>query len=207
MSELLALWAHVEPVVASPIPLITTLMMATIVILQYRGAPLAGYGVITYPGYKIFKQVFATIILLALLGRFSGSSGSGASPIFTLAFWGGLFVYSLVEYRFLKRRNGSETYLRVKTRKGLLDLYDRQACNLAISVAAAIVRHMRQDGVEYADHKAMQELYDAFEFPTMDEQDAAVREQMRERREKLANDRIFALEAEQIRREMDGAGE
>jgi hypothetical protein len=204
-----SLAAHVTPVLANPWSLATTAMMATIVFLQFRGAPLASYSVITYPSYKIFKQVFASIILLALLGRFSGAGGGGntsAAPVIAVAFWGGLFAYSIVEYRFLLWRNRSEVYLRVKTRKGLLDLYDRPACNLAISVAAGIVRHMREEGIDYADYKAMQELYDAFEFPSAKEQDRAVREQMRVRREALANDRIFALEAEQIRKEMEGAG-
>ena len=46
-------------------------MMGVIVVLQYRGAPLAGFGVITYPGYKVFKQVFATKNFSSVLGTFS----------------------------------------------------------------------------------------------------------------------------------------
>jgi hypothetical protein len=202
---------HVTPVLTNPWSLATTAMMATIVFLQFRGAPLASYSVITYPSYKIFKQVFASIILLALLGRFSGAGGGGntaAAPVIAVAFWGGLFAYSIVEYRFLRRRNDNEGYLRVKTRKGLLDLATTGGrATWRSRSRPAIVRHMRQEGVDYADYKAMQELYDAFEFPSADAQDRAVREQMRVRREALANDRIFALEAEQIRKEMEGSGQ
>lgn len=202
MSEgIVELWGHLLPASRDPVGLAILAMQALIVALQYRAAPLARYDVITYPGYKIFKQVFGTIVLFSLISRITGSTGT---PTYVMVFWGVMLAYSSFEYRFLLRRSRNEVYLRVKTRKGLLDLYDRQSCNLAISVAAGIIRHMRENDVEYADYKAMQELYDAFDFPSADDQDRAIREQMRQRRETLANDKIFATEVEQIRKEMMG---
>lgn len=184
-----------------PLSLALLLGAILIVALQLDGARRVRREIDYHPAYRALKQFIGATITLSVASAFAGTTGS---PEQRVGFYLLLLIISLAEYAHILRRNRARPYMRLKTRRGLVDIFDRGEAQLILSEAASIVRHQRLDNVDYVDEEGLQELLDAFDVPTGDEFIAQVREQMRQRRERLANDKIFAAEVDQWRRERDG---
>lgn len=157
-----------------------------------------------HPAYKILKTVLGGVAILAVAARLTGLNAGRDAGVYFATFAALILGASLLEWRLIRRRNRDPHYLTVRTRKGIVDVLSRADAELVVSEAAGIIRHQILEGREYVDERALVELRDALGLPANGAWEARLREEMRQRRERLGRDRIMAAEIQQWRREIAG---
>jgi hypothetical protein len=181
---------------------ISLILWIVIVVIQIWGntilRPEVKYGILSYRFTKtLISAIFAFIVTAILLGL-------GGTPTYRYGFTGVAVVMTVLDFMHIWRRNHSPIFLRGKTAMGLVDFEDGDEVKFVLSEAAAIIRHQLMDGREYAPEESLEELLDSFGFPTDDEFAKSLRQQAREKRERLARDKVFAADVEMLKKEMKG---
>lgn len=151
--------------------------------------------------YRAIKTLVAGVFGFIAVGNLVGTAGT---PAYRLGFTLIALVITTLDFIHVIRRNHSKIYLQGKTTLGIVNFEDKDDVQLTLSAAASIVRHQRMDDKEYASPESLEELLEAFQIPSGDDFAENLREQARERRERLATDKVFAADVEMLRKEMHG---
>jgi signal transduction histidine kinase len=181
---------------------ISLILWTLIVVIQMWGntllRPEVKYGLLSYRFTKtLISAIFGFIVTAILLGL-------GGTPTYRYGFTGVAVIMTVLDFMHIWRRNHSPIFLRGKTTMGLVDFEDQEEVKLILTEASAIIRHQLMDGREYASQESVEELLDSFGFPAGDEFAKELRRLAKERRERLARDKVFAADVEMLRKEING---
>jgi len=185
----------------SAVLVVTTAIWVVIMVLHFVGGHMIRRECDYYPSYKWLKQIVSTVGTFAVVARLTGINGT---IVYQVGFLGFLLVGSLVEFLHILRRNSDPYYLVVKTRRGLARIKTESEARLIVSEACGIVRHHIMDTRRPLDDQSIAELRDSLGLPSASEEEARLRRQITERRERMAQDGIFADEVNLLRRELEG---
>ena len=156
------------------------------------------YGILSY---RSLKTMIAAIFGFILAGTLLGLGGTAS---YRLGFTFFALVWSILDFLHIIRRNRNKVYFTGKTTMGIINFEDREEVELTLSAAASIIRHQQMDDKQYAPDLSLEEVLEAFNIPSGSEFAANLRKEAKERRERLAKDKVFAADVELLNKEIHG---